>query len=197
MRLSGDDEELVRRVAEHFGQESGAMATMLLRLGAQQLAPGAAGARPGAPALAPTPTSTVPQQQSLITPPNRSELEWRVSEVWRCHLEQRRLYFEQRSGRVVSSQPRLDSDTKTWIIKRLREFDSHLMEPAMREQWSRESIPRAAGMGIFLDPFLTGENDQGREYLEHWRPWRKQRGKGDRIQEYADLYFEQRELAGM
>src|SRR5678815_5593068 len=65
-----------------------------------------------------------------------------------------------------------------------------------RGAWILESETRAAGIGIFYDPWMTGkskDNDHtngGRRYLGHDRPWVPQRGKEDPVSRYAALYFE-------
>ena len=200
MHLNEEDAELVRQCAQHFGQDEQAMVRMLLRLGAQQMAPQltpevvnqmAARAR-----QLDVRNEIHPQQQATLIQvgANKREIEWRVSEVWRCHLAQRKLHYETKSGRTRSTQPKLTSDNKREIIRCLKEFDGDLLEPHLREQWKRESITRAAGMGIFLSAHHNGDNRDGKEWLEPWRPWKRRPNAGEQTQTFADLYFEARDL---
>jgi hypothetical protein len=58
---------------------------------------------------------------------------------------------------------------------------------------------RAAGCGIFNDPWCSGRHPQndaangGTRYLEPWRPWKRLHGKPDPVPRFSQLYFELRE----
>lgn len=130
-----------------------------------------------------------------------AEIAWRVSRVWEVHLAAWRNYRQDRTG----VRPKRDPQPHpTDILKPIRlallAHDKHLLGPDDRERWERESAVRAAGVGIFHDPFLTaktGQNDLssgGTEYLEHWRPWKPQRGKADPVPRFAEIYFNIREV---
>lgn len=125
-----------------------------------------------------------------------AELAWRIERVWAVHVKAWKAYRKERSGVEPRREPALHpKDIRLPIRQALLAYDRHLLGPEDRERWERESVARAAGVGIFYDPFLTAkspDNDLangGREYLEHWRPWRPQRGKADPVQRFAEAYF--------
>lgn len=132
----------------------------------------------------------------------RREIEWRIDEVWAAHLAQFRGYFEDTTGKAPPGRPpTLTPEIRQDIRQALLTYDAELLGPESREQWVEESKARAAGVGIYLDPFLTGQSPDndlrngGKRFLEHWRPWRRQRGKGCPVERFAELYFEARLLA--
>lgn len=135
-------------------------------------------------------------------PPDRplTELEWRVEETWRAHLAQWRGFFLDTNGRVPIREPTLTDEIRKAIRAAIREYDGHLLGKELRPRWVEESKARAAGIGIFLDPWCTGnarDNDArsgGKRYLEHWRPWCRQRGKQSPVDRFAELYFEAKSL---
>ena len=129
-----------------------------------------------------------------------SELEWRVEETWRAHLAQWRGFYLDTNGRVPIREPTLTDEIRKAIRAAIREYDGHLLGKELRPRWVEESKARAAGIGIFLDPWCSGnarDNDArsgGKRYLEHWRPWARQRGKQSPVDRFAELYFEAKSL---
>ncbi len=138
--------------------------------------------------------------------PNRprplSEIDWRVEQTWRAHLAQWRGYYQDSNGKAPIREPSLTQEIRDAIKVALKEYDAHLLKPDQREAWLAGSKARAAGIGIFLDPFLTGQSKDndlrngGKRYLEHWRPWKVQRGKGSPVDRFAELYYEAKSLTG-
>lgn len=132
----------------------------------------------------------------------REEIEWRVNVVWEAHLKAWRQFFRDTNGIEPSNPPVLHpTDIAKPIREALRLHDADLLSREARDRWRKESRVRAAGIGIFYDPFCIGkhkDNDAtngGKRYLEHWRPWKRQNGKADPVTRFADLYFEARDLA--
>lgn len=106
----------------------------------------------------------------------------------------RQRHYAGKNGKVPPA-PILTTETSKAIRAALREHDRDLMGDGEegRKRWSRESPVRAAGIGIFLSDWHTGTADNApRAYLEPWRPWKPQRGKGDPVPTFAQLYFEER-----
>lgn len=129
-----------------------------------------------------------------------SETDWRIEQVWSAHLAQWRGYYEDVNGKAPIREPSLTEEIRQAIKVALKEYDSHLMAAEHRDRWLAESKARAAGVGIFLDSFLTGQSKDndirngGKRFLEHWRPWKVQRGKGSPVDRFAELYFEAKSL---
>lgn len=127
------------------------------------------------------------------------EIAWRVDQVWAAHLAQWGGFFADTSGIEPKVPPELTEDIRRDIVDCLQVFDARLLGFEDREAWLRDSKVRASGVGIFLDAWCTGKHrandaaDGGRRYLEHWRPWRKQRRKGYPVEQFAELYFEARD----
>lgn len=130
------------------------------------------------------------------TAPAKSEVEWRIERVWEAHVKQWRGFFQEDSGIKPSKEPTLTKEIRDAIKIAMREYDSAYMTPDTREEFIRHSKTRAAGIGIFFDTFMVGRhkdnnvNDGGKRYLEHWRPWKQQRGKGSPVDKFAELYFQ-------
>lgn len=128
------------------------------------------------------------------------EIRWRTVQTWEAHLAENNAFFQAENGVVPSVQPTMTPDIRKDIRDALKLFDAHLLTPDKREEWKRNSKVRAAGVGIFLDPFCCGTSkdnnvkDGGKRYLEHWRPWKSQRGKGHPVERFAQLYFEARDV---
>jgi len=128
------------------------------------------------------------------------ELRWRTVQTWEAHLAENNAFFQAENGVAPSVQPTMTPDIRKDIRDALKLFDAHLLTPDKREEWKRNSKVRAAGVGIFLDPFCTGTSkdnnvkDGGKRYLDHWRPWKSQRGKGHPVERFAQLYFEARDV---
>lgn len=130
----------------------------------------------------------------------REELRWRVGQVWQAHLAARRAFFERETGVAPSQLPTFDhDDIEAPIRDALHRFDGDLMAPDQRDRWQRESRVRASGIGIFYDSWMTGNSPEnntsngGKRYLEPWRPWKAQRGKGHPVLRFAELYFTARD----
>lgn len=126
------------------------------------------------------------------------EIQWRVEQTW-AHFQECRKVFFSKLGKATRALA-LDSSTRAAIIRSLHEYDAGLLDPETREDWLEHSITRAAGAGIFLDPWCTATAPQnhhasgGRRYLDSWRPWRSSdKGKPPRTQEFAELAFQYRE----
>lgn len=125
----------------------------------------------------------------------REEIEWRIEEAWRCHLLARERYFQGKNGKAPQP-PVMTSETRKAIRDALKEHDAGRLGAEDRERWAKESPVRAAGIGIFLSKWHTGEDERSTgTYLEAWRPWKHQRGKPDPVQTFADLYFARRSAA--
>jgi hypothetical protein len=140
------------------------------------------------------------KKPSSETTAARAELDWRVAEVEKAHLTAFR-QFKQRTKGIQQNGHALPEPVRKLIREALPIYDGELLGPEKREEWRRESRVRAAGIGIFYDPWCTGEfeGEKPREwsgpYLEHDRPWRRRNGKGDPILRFADTYFEARSIA--
>lgn len=142
--------------------------------------------------------STVKEEPRAIAA--RGEIDWRIDQAWQAHLKQRHGFFMDSNGIKPSSDPTLTAEIREAIVASLKVHDAAWLTAETREEWSRRSKTRAAGVGLFLDPFMTGQdkdNDRksgGKLYLEAWRPWRRQSGKADPVDRFAALYFERKDL---
>jgi hypothetical protein len=175
--------------AETFQSRSAVVQQAILRLlgGRQEVEPPRAQPEPGA------------RKKDAGT--NRSEsrkfLSWAVGEAWEAHLRMRRHFFQGENGQA-GPEPILDSGLKKEIEDAIRRKDGELVRGGDEKRFQRDSWARASGIGIFLDSWCTGrdpDNDAskgGKRYLECWRPWKIQRGKGDPIDRFAPLYFQSR-----
>lgn len=130
-----------------------------------------------------------------------AELNWRVDETWAAHLDQRSGFYADVDGRVPSVTPTLTEEIRGAIIESLRRHDASLLGPESREAWALRSKTRAAGIGLFLDRWCTATDPKndirtgGTRYLEPWRPWKRQQGKGDPVEKFAQLYFSAKRTA--
>ena len=128
------------------------------------------------------------------------ELRWRTVQTWAAHLAENDAFYLAENGVKPKIAPTLTPDIRKDIRDALKLYDHDLLGDYERPLWLTHSKVRAAGVGIFLDPFLTGNSkdnnvkDGGKRYLEHWRPWRNQRGKGHPVERFAQLYFEARDV---
>lgn len=168
---------------------------------------GAAGAAEGGSAPAPPPgppggTDDDPGPKKPKTEAQRvreQELAWRVRECWSAYLGQRRLFYAEVNGKEAPREPTLTPEIRKAILEAVQTYDHGLLGPEDRERWRRESKARAAGIGLFFDPWMTAEkegnrmgHDEGaRYYLEPWRPWKRQRGKPDPVERFSALQFEE------
>jgi hypothetical protein len=130
------------------------------------------------------------------------EMAWRVEQTWQAHLKARQAFFQRETG-VAPSQPAIfdHDDIERPIRDALQRFDQDLLAPDRREEWLRESRVRAAGIGIFYDTWMAGNHAEnntasgGKRFLEPWRPWKPQKGKGHPVLRFAELYFNARDRA--
>lgn len=129
--------------------------------------------------------------------PSRKFLDWCVARIWEDHLKQWKAFYEHENGVTPAPVPTLDDSLAKIIRDATLRKDKQLVLREDEERFVAESWSRASGIGIFLDPWCTGKDKgnnvaagEGRRYLEHWRPWREQRGKGDPVEKYGQLYFE-------
>lgn len=128
----------------------------------------------------------------------RAEIDWRVDQVWRAHLTAWAAFWRSETGLEPRAPSVPNAEVRAAIVVALRGHDGHLLAFEDREQWLLESETRAAGLGIFYDPWMIGHhkdndiNNGGRRYLNHDRPWVRQRGKSDPVARFAALYFENR-----
>lgn len=119
------------------------------------------------------------------------ELGWRVVQAWKAHLDQRRIFYQTFDGRVPPD-PTLTEEIRKAILAGLKTHDTHYLTEDLREDWTNLSKVRAAGMGIFHDSWCSGrDKDSTKRFLEPWRPWKTQRGKGDPIERFAQTFFDQ------
>lgn len=145
-------------------------------------------------------TGTIVHPTLEQLPAAEEELRWRTVQVWEAHLAENNAFFQAENGVAPSVQPTMTPDIRKSIREAMKLFDSHLLTPDKREEWKRNSKVRAAGVGIYLSQYHTGTSkdnnvkDGGTRYLEHWRPWRHQRGKGHPVETFAQLYFEARDV---
>lgn len=131
------------------------------------------------------------------------EINWRVVEVWGAHCRADAEFWRRRQGaqRRVAHLQEPPSGVADDIRKALLAYDKGLLEPAERDRWLRESRVRAAGIGIYYDPWCTGTFPNGEPppgwsgpYLEHDRPWRQRRGSRDPVLAFSELFFRERDL---
>lgn len=152
------------------------------------------------PVLFPAPNGSDSRSSCVVGPSDRralerEEIEWRMEEVWRVHLLARERYFVSRNGRAPQP-PEFTTETKKAIRDAIKEHDRSRLSPEDRERWKKESPVRAAGIGIFLSSWHTGEDQRSTgKFLEPWRPWKHQRSKPDPVPGFAQLYFEERSHA--
>jgi len=128
-----------------------------------------------------------------------AELRWRIEECWRDHLLCREGFYREQNGSPPGVHPALTDEIAKAIRDQLLAHDRDLLGPADRDRWRRESRVRAAGCGVFNDPWCSGRHTQndatngGTRYLEPWRPWKRLHGKPDPVPRFAQLYFEIRD----
>lgn len=158
------------------------------------------------PLAAQTPREAVREvdPKPVAAPPKKAvevdeEIVWRVKAVWESLLAQRAGFFEDVLGAESDpNPPKLDGTITREIAECLKLYDSDLLGHDQRQEWVRRSVTRAAGIGMFLDPWLTGEDPgtRGKRFLEPWRPWRAKKDGERPTQRLADLYFAARAEEG-
>lgn len=126
-------------------------------------------------------------------------MKWRIERCWSDHVGMRAIHWEWVEYRKPpGGPPALTHLRKKIITEALRNHDAHQLTEELRDQWVETSKVRAAGVGIFLDKFLTAEKEGnklgegGSRYLEPERAWKIMRGKPDPVDRFADLYFERK-----
>ena len=117
-----------------------------------------------------------------------AEMDWRVEQTWQAHLEARGRFFKNGADGKPGRAPKLTAEIRKEISRSLKEHDGALLKPEQRQEWLKDSKTLAAGQGIFLSPHHVGKNDSGTKYLEPWRPWKHQRGKGDPVERFAECF---------
>lgn len=127
-----------------------------------------------------------------------SEIAWRVQEVWAAHLRARARFFHEANGAAPGVAPTLTPAIRQAITAAIHGHDGELLAEEQRETWKRDSRARAAGIGIFYDPFMAGESREndarngGKRYLEAERAWVPLKNRPDPVNRFAELYFERR-----
>jgi len=130
----------------------------------------------------------------------RAEIDWRVERTWEAHRTAWDAFWRSETGLPTRAPREPNAEVRAAIVVSLRGHDGHLLAFEDREQWLLESETRAAGIGVFYDPWMTGHHkdnnvaDGGKRYLGHDRPWVHQRNKPDPVSRFAALYFEQRSV---
>ena len=77
----------------------------------------------------------------------------------------------------------------------LKRHDQDLLGPGSRDEWIENSRPRAAGVGLFFDDWMTADKDGNRagsggtRYLSPDYPWKICRDGTDNVDRFADIYF--------
>lgn len=126
------------------------------------------------------------------------EIRWRVEECWKLFLAQHDKFFLEENGKAPP-HPKLTPEIVKAIKEAIYAHDREWLLPDQREEWVEKSWARAAGAGLFLSDWHTANKDSNRyeeggtRYLEAWRPWKRQRGKPDPVEQFARLYFEIRD----
>lgn len=125
--------------------------------------------------------------------PRESETDWRVERTWAAFLAARRDFHVRVDGRAPKTAPTMTAEIRAAIVDALREHDGDRMTAETRDRWTEESPVLAAGEGLWLDLWCTGRDAQNsKRYVEPWRPWKRQRGKGDPVARFAELAFADR-----
>lgn len=126
----------------------------------------------------------------------KAELEWRVDEVWSAYCRTRRRWLEivGEEPEDNGSAPKCGKAMRQYIRQSLRVHDVDLLGPEQRERWSKESVVKKSGMGIFCDAWMVGEapgNDRragGKAWcLEPERAWKPLKGS-DPVHRFSAAY---------
>lgn len=125
----------------------------------------------------------------------REEIRWRVDRVWEAFLRQRQGFYESRDGRPPGAVPKLTQQRRRLIRDAIHRHDDELLEFDQRAEWTKRSRVRAAAIGLFLDEFMTGNNERQTAYLEPERPFRV-KGGVDQVDRFADLFFNTKNREG-
>lgn len=133
-------------------------------------------------------TDNTPSESNSKT--NRQEeISWRIEETWKCHLGQREMFYLEKNGK--KPPPSKLTDRRRRLIRdAIKRWDDDLLAREDRERWEKMSYVRAAGMGIFLDPWMTARDQENDTmYLEPERCWKIHNGV-DQVERWALPYFE-------
>lgn len=125
------------------------------------------------------------------------ELAWRVEQCFETYKAQYCRFRKTKDG-LADGQfrvPTWNEGLRRWIVEALERHDAHLLGPDQRQQWHRESMCRAAAVGIFLHPFFTGQEEgtNGTRYIEAERCWHAMQGKVDPVPGFAEACFNARQ----
>lgn len=108
-------------------------------------------------------------------------------------IPRRSVRFYQERGTSGGPDPKLAADLRELIRTAIVEYDKGLLGASDRERWESDSYAAAAGEGLFLDSWMTGRDAENRKlFLESWRPWKPQKGKGHPVPRFAQLAFDAR-----
>ena len=128
------------------------------------------------------------------------EMEWRIGECWAAYAKAFVRFHLHADGTSVP-EPRRSTDVRPALLAALRKHDAELLGADQREAWKRESKVRAAGIGLFYDPFSTGADpgndvrNGSKRYLSWDYAWVQKTGKRDPVERLSALYFERKAAA--
>jgi hypothetical protein len=94
-----------------------------------------------------------------------------VAMIWERHIRARARYFTEKNGQAPKP-PQLTTKLRKAIRTAIKEHG--------------EQAASDAGVGIFLDPFYTGKNDEEREWLQPAICWRIN-GTTDNVQKFSEI----------
>jgi hypothetical protein len=125
--------------------------------------------------------------RATVSPTDR-----RVDAVFEAHCRARTEFYRRRNG-ASPQRPTLTPALRQLIAEQMLIHDAPLLAGDF-ETWRTQSATLAAGIGIFYDPFLTGQDpsSNGKLFIEPDRPWRQQRDKPDPVARFSQLCFERR-----
>lgn len=156
----------------------------------RRLSHGSVPVEPSFPSPTPLPSPT-PTPEPKETK-GHAELTWRIERTWQRFLSARSRFYQER-GTNGGPDPKLAADLRELIRTAIVEYDKGLLSASDRERWESDSYAAAAGEGLFLDPWMTGRDPENRKlFLESWRPWKPQKGKGHPVPRFAQLAFDAR-----
>lgn len=133
------------------------------------------------------PSPAVPKETK-----GHAEVTWRIERCWQRFLAARRAFYQRSRGTNGTPEPRMSPQYREHIRNAIVEFDKDLLKEDEREQWELESWAAASGEGLFLDPWMTGNNPDRKLYTAPDTPWRPLRGKPHPVPRFAQLAFDAR-----
>lgn len=128
----------------------------------------------------------ISETSELKTPNPRSELDWRTNQVWSSFLLARDSFH----GTLRGPKPAMTPKIKKAISEAIKVHDSAYLSSKDRDEWLENSLALAAGKGLFLDRWMTGDNPEKKKFLEAWRPWTLRRDGSDPVERFSRLYFD-------